>query len=132
MKLRAMAVATEQQTDLSRNFLSHMLADPPNSGTEMWKLIEVLEHDQSAGSADKDGAAKNTPLQIEALLYMYFSVTVLELFKRMDEACWRKRENDGLFEQLAAVRRSISQNPRLVAETIARIRSAFGFLVRAA
>jgi hypothetical protein len=57
-------------------------------------------------------------------------VTVLELFETMDEARWRKGEDDGLFEQLALVRRSISQNPDLVAETIARIRSAFGLSVR--
>jgi hypothetical protein len=129
-KLRAMAVAAERQPDLSRNFASHLLADPPNSRTGMWKLIEVLERDQSAESADKGGAAKKTPLPTEALLYVYFSVTVLELFERMDEAWWRKGEDNGLFEQLAVVRRSISQNPELVAETIARIRSAFGLPVR--
>jgi len=129
-KLRAMAVAAERQLDLSRNFVGHLLADPPDSRTGMWKLIEVLERGQSAGSADKGVATKKTPLPTEALLYMYFSVTVLELFERMDEARWRKGEHDGLFEQLAGVRRSISQNPELGAETIARIRSAFGLPVR--
>ncbi|MBS1854375.1 MAG: hypothetical protein JST11_03340 [Acidobacteria bacterium] len=129
-KLRAIAVAAEQQPDLSRNFVSHLLADPPDSGTGIWKLIDVLEYDQSAGNAHNGGAAQKTPLPTEALLYMYFSVTVLELFESMDEARWRKGEEHGLFEQLAIVRRSISQNPHLVAETIARTRSAFGLPVR--
>jgi hypothetical protein len=96
----------------------------------MWELIKVLEGDQPVGGADKDGTGKKTPLPTETLLYIYFLVTVLELFETMDEARWRKGEDDGLFEQLALVRRSISQNPDLVAETIARIRSAFGLSVR--
>jgi hypothetical protein len=61
---------------------------------------------------------------------MSFSVTVLELFERLDEVSWRKGEDEGLFETLAAVRRSISQNPSLVVEAIARVRSAFGLSVR--
>lgn len=129
-KLRAMAVAAERQPDLSRNFVSHLLAGPPDSGTEMWKLIDVLERDQSAGGADNGGATKKTTMPTEALLYMYFSVTILELFERMDEAWWRKGQDNGLFERLAVVRRSISQNPELAAETIAYVRSAFGLPMR--
>ncbi len=39
-------------------------------------------------------------------------------------------EDKGLFEELAGVRRSLSQNPTLAAETIARIRMSFGLQPR--
>jgi len=131
-KLRAIAVAAERQRDLPPKFTSHVLGASPDTGSDIWKLIDALEGDQSAASPGKDGAARTTPLPTEALLYMYFSVTVLELFERMDEAVWRKGEAEGLFEQLAGVRRSISQNPALVSQTLARIRAEFGLPVRGA
>jgi hypothetical protein len=129
-KLRAIAVAAERQPDLPRTFVRHVLVDPPQSGADIWELIEDLEGDELAGTPEKDGEVRKMPLPTEALLYMYFAVTVLELFERMDEASWRKGEDEGLFETLAAVRRSISQNPSFVVEAIAHSSSAFGLSVR--
>jgi hypothetical protein len=130
-KLRAIAVAAERQPDLSPTFLSHVLVDPPRRPADIWKLIEALESDQPSRMPDNDGASRKTPLATEALLYMYFAVTMLELFGSMDEARWLKGESEGLFDRLASVRRSISQNPRFVVEAIAAIRSTFGLSARA-
>ncbi len=124
-KLHAMAVVVRQRPDLPRNFVNHLEACSPKSGADLWRLISILEGDQSVAAPTNEGAPK-TALPTEALLFAYFSVTVLEIFEQMDEASWRKGEDDGLFEDLSAVRRSLLQNPKLVVNEIARIRLSFG------
>ena len=105
--------------------VNHLLARSPNGCAEIWALISALEADQFARSLRSAGSPK-TPSPTEALLLAYFSVTVLEIFARINEPSWRRGENDGLFEELAVVRRSLSQNPALIAQSIAQIRTSFG------
>jgi hypothetical protein len=128
-KLRAMAVAAEKRADLPRDFINHLAGMSPNTRAALWELVGVLENDQGA-AVRKDGRPLVTALPTEALLFAYFSVTVLEVFEEMDESRWLKGEDDGLFEELANVRRSLSRNPTLIAETIAGIRRFFGLQSR--
>jgi hypothetical protein len=129
-KLRAVAVVAERQKDLPRGFVNHLLKFSPKSCVDIWALISILEGDQPADASKKADASK-VSLPTEALQFAYFSATVLEIFESMDERRWRTGEAGGLFEELAVVRRSLSQNPTLVAETIARIRAGLGLAERA-
>ena len=121
--------------DLPKDFVNHILTQSFKSGAEIWSLILTLQSDQlgtipkgdeSSKGASIAGERSKTPLPMEALLLAFFSATVFEIFEHMDESSWRKGESDGLFENMAAIRRSLSQNPSAVAKSIETVRTAFG------
>jgi hypothetical protein len=129
-KLRAMTVAAERRPTVSKEFLQLFLTPPPATVEDLWKMISALELAQSlAGETDEDRRVAALPT--EALLFLYFAVTILDIFENMDESRWMKGEDDGVFDTLAAARRSLSQHPPLAAERIAVIRNSFGLAARA-
>lgn len=135
MKLRAIAVAAEQEPDLPKDFINHILSLPLSSADEIWILLSRLRADQwDALRRDKEvvsspvieGERSKMSLLMETLLLVFFYSTTFEIFELMDETIWRKGESEGLFEDLAAIRRGLSQTPSVVANSIDTIRVAFG------
>ena len=135
MKLRAIAVAAEQESDLPKDFINHILSQSLSSADEIWALISRLQADQRDGLRKgnevasgplSEGERSNMSLPMETLLLVFFYATAFEIFERMDETIWRKGESDGLFEGMAAIRRGLSQTPSVVANSIETIRVAFG------
>jgi hypothetical protein len=118
-KLRAMAVAAGRQATTPVAFLSLLSAPPIKTTVDLWNSISILE--ALVPSADTD-----SPAPREALLFLYFSAMLVELFSKMDEPLWLKGEDEGLFERLAAVRRTLANNAVLAAENLAAIRIIFG------
>jgi len=55
----------------------------------------------------------------------FFYATVSEVFKVLDQASWQAGERRGLFEQMAAIRRSLTQDAATTASLIEAARQEF-------
>jgi hypothetical protein len=115
-KMRAMAVAVQllSQSSQATSFLTTISSNSLQTSNEVWIRIETLEallNDIASADGIPDQMVRIKALTTEALVFLYFAVTVLEVFGKMDELNWRKGEDQKLFDQLAAARAQ-RRNPK--------------------
>jgi hypothetical protein len=132
-KLRAIAVAARKCPSLPRSLINDMLSATVSDVYAMWALVARLRAYQAQlkgnGSREveetSENAVSNSTLTLEALMLTFFYVTVSEMFKALDEASWLASERSGLFEQMAAIRRSLTQDAATTASSIEAARQEF-------
>jgi len=132
-KLRAIAVAAARYPALPRSFINDVLSAKVSNVDDMWALITTLRIYQTQPSrnspSDAEETSENSPskatLPLEALMLTFFYATVSEVFKVLDQASWQAGERRGLFEQMAAIRRSLTQDAATTASLIEAARQEF-------
>lgn len=100
---------------------------------EMWALLAMLRAYQTQsngnGLREAEDTSENAPskatLPLEALMLTFFYATVSKVFKALDEASWQAGERSGLFERMAAIRRSLMQDAATMASSIDAARQEF-------
>lgn len=107
------------------------LRDAANDAAELCRLANSLTRlNEIACNFSPEDQTKDkqnlAALATETLVFLYFAVTMLQLFSIIDERLWLVGEDQGLFGQLESVRREIATNPAVAAANLASIRSAFG------
>jgi hypothetical protein len=135
-KFRAVAVAADRISDLPKSFVGEILSAEVWTREQIWRLIARLrayQHESKDGVSEpssngSEGASSSAPLPLEALMVAFFYVTLLEIFEKMDQVSWTIGEQKGLFDRMAAIRRSLSQDPMTTANAIDAVRAEFSLL----